>query len=67
MACHYTFAARLVHMLMAQFHEIFVPVVRRSARGREMAIVVRHAPIADDFGLAEGERAGLLTCRHTIA
>ena len=54
-------------MIVAQFHEIFLPVLRRIADGRESTMAVRHAPIAGDFGLAEGERTGLLTRRRTIA
>jgi restriction endonuclease Mrr len=54
-------------MAMAQFHETFLPLLRRSADGRERMIVVRHAPLADDFGLADGERASILTRLCTIA
>jgi len=54
-------------MVMAQFYEIFLPLLRRSAGGRERPIAVRHDPIADDFGVADGARSGLLTRRHLIA
>jgi restriction endonuclease Mrr len=54
-------------MIVAQFHEIFLPVLRRIADGRERTIAVRRVSIADDFGLADDERAGILTRRRTIA
>jgi hypothetical protein len=54
-------------MVMAFFHEILPPLLRRIADGRERTSAVRHAPLADDFGLADGERVGILTRRRTIA
>jgi hypothetical protein len=54
-------------MVMARFHEIFVPLVRRSAGGRERTIAVPRAPSADDFSLAADERSGLLARLRAIA
>ncbi len=65
--CQYEFAACSCSMAMAQFHEIFLPVLRRSADGRERTIVVRHAPIADNVRLADRARPGFLTRRRAIA
>jgi hypothetical protein len=54
-------------MVMAQFYEIFLSPLRRVSDGRERTIAVRRGPIAVDLGLDDGERAGLLSRRHTIA
>lgn len=51
---------------MAALHESILPVMRRSALGYESKIAVRHGPLADDFGLADGTRPGLVTRRRTI-
>jgi hypothetical protein len=52
---------------MAQFHELFLPVVSRAADGRKRTISVRRGPITVDLGLDDGERVGLLSRRRTIA
>jgi|LakMenEpi03Aug12_release.lakeMendotaPanAssembly.Ray.scaffolds.fasta_scaffold1423912_2 hypothetical protein len=54
-------------MVMALFHEIFLLLLRRIADGQERTSAIRHAPLADDFGLTDGERVGILTSRRTIA
>ncbi len=66
MVCHYTLAACSCSMVMAQFHEMFLAGLRRSASGCQRTIAVRCGPIADDFGLADGTRPGLVTRRRTI-
>lgn len=43
-------------MPIPQFHEIFVPLLRRSADGREHALASLRGPIADNFRLTDGER-----------
>lgn len=53
-------------MAMAEVQERFLPVMRRYDGGRERPIAVRHAQLADDFGLADGPRPGLVTRRRTI-
>ena len=47
-------------MHIPQFHEIFVPLLRRSADGREWTRAALRGPIADDFGLSDAELAELL-------
>jgi len=47
-------------MPIPQFHEIFLPLLRRSADGREWTLAALRGPIADDFGLTDAERAELL-------
>lgn len=47
-------------MSVPRFHEIFLPILRRSADGRDWTPAARRGPIADDFGLTEAERAELL-------
>jgi hypothetical protein len=54
-------------MVMTRFHEIFLPLLRRIADGWERTSAVRHARLADDFGLANGTRPGLVAHRRTIA
>ena len=47
-------------MPIPPFHEIFVPLLRRSADGKDWTLAALRGPIADDFGLTEAERAELL-------
>ena len=47
-------------MPIPQFHEIFLPLLRRSADGREWTLAALREQIADDFGLTDAERAELL-------
>jgi restriction system protein len=47
-------------MPIPQFHEIFLPLLRRTADGREWTLAALRGPVADDFGLTEAERAELL-------
>ncbi|NBO94001.1 MAG: restriction endonuclease, partial [Planctomycetia bacterium] len=50
-------------MPLPQFHEIFLPLLRRAADGREWTLAALRGPIADDFGLTDAERAELLPSR----
>ena len=47
-------------MPIPPFHEIFVPLLRRSADGKDWTLAALRGPIADDFGLTDAERAELL-------
>jgi len=47
-------------MPIPQFHEIFLPLLRHSADGKEWTLAALRGPIADDFGLSDAERAELL-------
>ena len=47
-------------MPIPPFHEILLPLLRRSADGKEWTLAALRGPIADDFGLTEAERAELL-------
>ena len=63
----YNFAACSCSIAMAEFRKIFLPILSCSADGQGRTFAVRSATIADDFGLAEVERAGVVTRRCTIA
>jgi restriction system protein len=47
-------------MPIPQFHEIFLPLLRRVADGKDWTLAALRGPIADDFGLTAAERAELL-------
>jgi len=61
-------ACQLSHLFLlswhaqSPFHEFFLPLLRRSADGRERTLAALRGPIGDDFGLIEAERAELLPC-----
>jgi restriction system protein len=47
-------------MPIPPFHEILLPLLRRSADGKDLTLAALRGPIADDFGLTDAERAELL-------
>ena len=47
-------------MSIPQFHEIFLPLPRRSAAGRRWPLAALRGPIVDEFGLTDADRAQLL-------
>jgi restriction endonuclease Mrr len=47
-------------MPIPRFHEIFLPLLLRSAAGREWTLAALRGPVADDFGLTDAERVELL-------
>lgn len=47
-------------MPISSFHEMLLPLLRRSADGRDRTVAVPRAPLADDFALADAERQELL-------
>ena len=47
-------------MPIPPFHEILLPLLRRSADGKDWTLAALRGPIADDFGLTDAERAELL-------
>jgi len=47
-------------MPIPPFHEFFLPLLRRSADGRDWTLAALRGPIADDFGLTDAEQAELL-------
>ena len=47
-------------MPIPQFHEIFLPLLRRAADGRDWTLAALRGPIADEFALTDAERAELL-------
>jgi restriction system protein len=47
-------------MPIPRFHEIFLPLLRRAADGRDWTLAALRGPIADDFALTDAERAELL-------
>ena len=47
-------------MPIPPFQEFFLPLLRRSADGKEWTLAALRGPIADDFGLTAAEQAELL-------
>jgi restriction system protein len=47
-------------MPIPPFHEILLPLLRRSADGKDWTLAALRGPIADDFALTDAERAELL-------
>ena len=47
-------------MPIPPFHEILLPLLRRSADGKDWTLAALRGPIADDFGLTDAERVELL-------
>ena len=47
-------------MPIPQFHEIFLPLLRRSGDGQEWTLAALRGPIADHFRLTDADRAELL-------
>jgi restriction system protein len=47
-------------MPIPPFHEILLPLLSRSADGKDWTLAALRGPIADDFGLTDAERAELL-------
>ena len=47
-------------MPIPPFQKIFLPLLRRSADGKDCTLAALRGPIADDFGLTDAERAELL-------
>ena len=47
-------------MPIPQFHEIFLPLLRRSADGRAFTLAVVRGPTANESSLTDAERSGLL-------
>jgi len=47
-------------MAIPPFHEMLLPLLRRSADGKELTVAALRGPIADDFGLTDAERQELL-------
>ena len=47
-------------MPIPPFHEMFLPLLRRSADGKEWTVAALRGPIADNFGLSDAERQELL-------
>jgi len=44
-------------MSIPQFHEIFLPLLSRSAAGRKWPLAALRSPIVDEFGLSDAGRA----------